>query len=600
MSTVNLVPNLISIILGVAITVTSLTDMFAFGIGAVTILPGLQAFCISCAFAIGAIYLLQASWFVACLSLDEKRIKDKRNAFCPSCVKYPESWQPSESSQKQLGKVFLMKYSKLLNFQVYKIFVLLLSLLACGAGLWGTINIRTKFDPSLLLPPHSYLLDWIRTHKIDFPKDGWGSDIYTGKIDPLLDLPQIDSMVKEMANLTEGEDRVLKGIDSWWFKFKDYVQTSKGSLQPTSSYSELGYDPQNFSLDLSNFLFSQVGARYTTNILLDGKLTCNSPAPPILATKTGFQYDRFTGPTQHAPARRKVEEVMDSHQLSSSRTFSHSKIYAAWETDETIAKELWRNMGLAMMCVFVITLLLLANVKICVLVLLCVVLTLVDIVGMLHFWGITIDTLSCVNIVLAIGLCVDYSAHIAHAFMVAEGSAIERSQIALATMGPAIINGGITTFIAVVPLIFSASHVFLTFFKVFFLTVLFGLFHGIIFLPVILSWIGSASNKSTSSELGITGSNSDIETISKDSEPKAITNGNYIPTYDSVQDVNGKGVSNGGGAYNQAFKASNSEIDKKCTNPNLVHPDIQSASQSSSSKRWNPFQKFQHTLSIND
>ena len=574
--------------------------MFAFGIGAVTILPGLQAFCISCAFAIGAIYLLQASWFVACLSLDEKRIKDKRNAFCPSCVKYPESWQPSESSQKQFGKVFLMKYSKLLNFQVYKIFVLLLSLLACGAGLWGTINIRTKFDPSLLLPPHSYLLDWIRTHKIDFPKDGWGSDIYTGKIDPLLDLPQIDSMVKEMANLTEGEDRVLKGIDSWWFKFKDYVQTSKGSLQPTSSYSELGYDPQNFSLDLSNFLFSQVGARYTTNILLDGKLTCNSPAPPIIATKTGFQYDRFTGPTQHAPARRKVEEVMDSHQLSSSRTFSHSKIYAAWETDETIAKELWRNMGLAMMCVFVITLLLLANVKICVLVLLCVVLTLVDIVGMLHFWGITIDTLSCVNIVLAIGLCVDYSAHIAHAFMVAEGSAIERSQIALATMGPAIINGGITTFIAVVPLIFSASHVFLTFFKVFFLTVLFGLFHGIIFLPVILSWIGSASNKSTSSELGITGSNSDIETISKDSEPKAITNGNYIPTYDSVQDVNGKGVSNGGGAYNQAFKASNSDIDKKCTNLNLVHPDIQSTSQSISSKRWNPFQKFQHTLSIND
>ena len=574
--------------------------MFAFGIGAVTILPGLQAFCISCAFAIGAIYLLQASWFVACLSLDEKRIKDKRNAFCPSCVKYPESWEPSESSQKQLGKVFLMKYSKLLNFQVYKVFVLLLSLLACGAGLWGTINIRTQFDPSLLLPPHSYLLDWISTHKIDFPKDGWGSDIYTGKINPLLDLPQIDSMVKEMANLTEGEDRVLKGIDSWWFKFKDYVHTTKGSLNPTSSYSEIGYDPQNFSLDLSNFLFSQVGARYTTNILLDGKLTCNSPAPPILATKTGFQYDRFTGPTEHAPARRKVEKVMDSHQLSSSRTFSHSKIYAAWETDETIAKELWRNMGLAMMCVFVITLLLLANVKICVLVLLCVILTLVDIVGMLHFWGITIDTLSCVNIVLAIGLCVDYSAHIAHAFMVAEGSAIERSQTALATMGPAIINGGITTFIAVVPLIFSASHVFLTFFKVFFLTVLFGLFHGIIFLPVILSWIGSASNKSTSSELGITGSNSDIETMSKDGEPKAITNGNYIPTYDSVEDVNGKSVSNGAGAYNQAFKASNSEIDKKCTNSNLVHPDIRSASQSSSSKRWNPFQKFQHTLSIND
>ena len=42
-------------------------------------------------------------------------------------------------------------------------------------------------------------------------------------------------------------------------------------------------------------------------------------------------------------------------------------------------------------------------------------------VGMLHFWGITIDTISCINIVLAIGLCVDYSAHIAHAYIVEEG-----------------------------------------------------------------------------------------------------------------------------------------------------------------------------------
>ena len=45
----------------------------------------------------------------------------------------------------------------------------------------------------------------------------------------------------------------------------------------------------------------------------------------------------------------------------------------------------------------------------------------VDMVGILHFWGITVDTLSCINIVLAIGLCVDYSAHIAHAFIVSKG-----------------------------------------------------------------------------------------------------------------------------------------------------------------------------------
>ena len=586
---------------GVAITVTSLTDMFAFGIGAVTILPGLQAFCISCAFAIGAIYLLQASWFVACLALDEKRIKERKNAFCPTCITYPETWQPSEASQKQYGQMLLRHYSKLLNSTIYKLSILLLTLSACGVGLWGTINIRTKFDPSLLLPPHSYLLDWIKTHQLDYPKDGWGSDIYTGAINPLVDLPRLDSLVNDMVDLSKGEDRILKGIDSWWLHFKSYIKTTSKNSQPTTSkFSSIGYNPENFSLDLSNFLFSQVGARYKLQILFDGNLTCDSPAPPILATKTGFQYDRFAGPTQHAPARRKVEQVMESNQLTS-RTFSFSKIYAAWETDEIIAKELWRNMGLAMICVFVITLLLLADIKICVLVFICVVLTLVDIVGILHFWDVTIDTISCINIVLAIGLCVDYSAHIAHAFLVAEGSSIERSQTAISTMGPAIANGGITTFLAVIPLFFSGSHVFLTFFKVFFLTVIFGLFHGIIFLPVILSWIGSESKKSTSSELGIVESDRDVDTKSKNLRTQGtLSNVNYVQTYNSVQDINRSSDSNGGGAHNPSFIASNSELDKNYSHPNFVHPDVDSCSKSKASKRWNPFQKFKQTYQINE
>jgi len=50
----------------------------------------------------------------------------------------------------------------------------------------------------------------------------------------------------------------------------------------------------------------------------------------------------------------------------------------------------------------------------------------VDMVGMLHFWGVTVDTLSCINIVLAIGLCVDYSAHIAHAYIVSQGKSFRQ------------------------------------------------------------------------------------------------------------------------------------------------------------------------------
>ena len=60
----------------------------------------------------------------------------------------------------------------------------------------------------------------------------------------------------------------------------------------------------------------------------------------------------------------------------------------------------------------------------------------------------------------------DYSAHIAHAFMASTGSRNERVEKALAEIGPAVFNGGFSTFLAFILLAGSKSHVFTTFFKV--------------------------------------------------------------------------------------------------------------------------------------
>merc|ERR1712113_525824 len=206
----------------------------------------------------------------------------------------------------------------------------------------------------------------------------------------------------------------------------------------------------------------------------------------------GFSYLLFDGPEEHVPAKRKVEQLITESGLPGS--FSFVKVYAAWETDEIIGYELWRNIGLALAAIFTVIVILLANIRISLMVFLTVVLTLVDIVGFLHFWDITIDIISCVNIVLAVGLCVDYSVHIGLAFMVAKGSRKDKAVEAVASIGPAVFNGGFTTFLAIILCSLSYSHVFLTFFKVFVLTVLFGLFHGLVLFPVILSLIGPLSS----------------------------------------------------------------------------------------------------------
>ena len=77
--------------------------------------------------------------------------------------------------------------------------------------------------------------------------------------------------------------------------------------------------------------------------------------------------------------------------------------------------------------------------------------------------------------------------------------------------GPAVFNGGFSTFLAFVLLAGSKSHVFMTFFKVFLLVVVFGLYNGLFVLPVVLSLIGPTSY--------LTDDNVANETVKEEEEP---------------------------------------------------------------------------------
>ena len=88
---------------------------------------------------------------------------------------------------------------------------------------------------------------------------------------------------------------------------------------------------------------------------------------------------------------------------------------------------------------------------------------------------------------------------------------MERAKASLHDICPAVLNGGMTTFLALVVLADSNSHAFLTFFKVFFLTVVFGMFHGVVFLPALMSWIGGDNKKDDVSQIA----NTNTEAVSK-------------------------------------------------------------------------------------
>ena len=80
-----------------------------------------------------------------------------------------------------------------------------------------------------------------------------------------------------------------------------------------------------------------------------------------------------------------------------------------------------------------------------------------------------------------------------HRFLTEVGDRNERVSQTLTNIGPAVFNGGMSTFLAFILLASSKSHVFQSFFKIFFLVVTFGLFHGLVLLPAILSLVGPSS-----------------------------------------------------------------------------------------------------------
>lgn len=67
--------------------------------------------------------------------------------------------------------------------------------------------------------------------------------------------------------------------------------------------------------------------------------------------------------------------------------------------------------------------------------------------------GLTFNSVTCIVLLLAVGISVDYSAHIMRAFLTAVGTRQQRAHKALAEIGGAVWNGAFTTFLAILPMV---------------------------------------------------------------------------------------------------------------------------------------------------
>ena len=122
------------------------------------------------------------------------------------------------------------------------------------------------------------------------------------------------------------------------------------------------------------------------------------------------------------------------------------------------------------------------------------------VLGYMSWWGVNLDGVALINLIMCIGFSVDYSAHICYHYMSVEDREPEKKiSSSLFALGLPIIQGAISTVLGVVGLAFAPSYLFITFFKMIFLVILLGALHGLVLLPVLLSLFGPGSCEKKSS-----------------------------------------------------------------------------------------------------
>ena len=171
--------------------------------------------------------------------------------------------------------------------------------------------------------------------------------------------------------------------------------------------------------------------------------------------------------------------------------FIYDLEFVFFEQDRVILGELLTNLGLATAGVFVVALALLVHPVAALMVVVAVLCVDLFLFGELWIFSIKFNSVSVINLVMAVGLAADYAAHIIHKFLTVDGeSRVERMTIAMSEIGQAVLQGGLTTMVSLIPLAFASSQVFQTFFAMLFGTALFGLGMGMVVIPILLLYIG--------------------------------------------------------------------------------------------------------------
>ncbi|XP_077994884.1 patched domain-containing protein 3-like [Glandiceps talaboti] len=473
-----------------SITITSITDFLAFGVGAITYFPSVRIFCIYTGVAVLFDYAYQITFFGACMTFMGRR--EAANRHCMTCMKVrpkeeiessgyrifcaggsSEKTPPSEHSDHAIANFFKNHYGPFITKIPMKIVTILLFAGYLGVAVWGCLQLQEGIRLKNLANDDSYAVEFYDLEDEYFKVYGPAVAIV---IDEKIDYS--DSKVQdEIEKITQDFE-----TNDYFHDNSDVTQSWLRTFLKFMADNSMTYtDEESFILNLRDHFLPAVNP-YKIDINFNNDNTSIESSRLYV-----FSKDMNT-------ANRERQMMIDARRIVEKSNFTMFTFHPAfifYEQYIAVLPNTLQNIGIAAAAMFLVSLILIPHPICSIYVTFAIATISVGVVGFMTLWDVRLDSISMINIIICIGFSVDFSAHITYAFVIAPYKSRNRRAVdALYSLGWPILEGALSTILGVVILSTSESYIFRTFFKTMFLVILFGAVHGLLFLPVILTLVG--------------------------------------------------------------------------------------------------------------
>lgn len=542
--------------MGPSILLSATTETVAFALGAAVGMPAVRNFA---AYAAGAVFinaLLQVTMFVSVLALNQERVEAGR-ADCIPCIrvrKGGDSGMPNGyggapfsgvEEEGWLSRFIRKQYAPaLLSDNRVRVAIITVFLGFFAAGLALLPEVQLGLDQRMAMPRDSYLINYFNDLYDYF---GAGPPVYfvtrslnvtarphqqeiCGRFSTCneFSLGSVLEQERKRPEVSYISDATASWIDDFFYWLKpdaeeccvDGRHTCFENRDPEWNISLYGMpEGEEFVQYAQRWLKAptsqdcpQAGrAAYADAVVVDStSLTIPASHFRTAHTPLRSQEDFINA---YAAARRIASDISQRNGID---VFPYSKFYIFFDQYASIVRLSTALVGAALAFIFAITSILLGSPTTGLVVTVTVTMIVVDIGGTMALAGVSLNAVSLVNIIICVGIGVEFCAHIARAFTVPSTSILERAHskfrgrqarawAALVNVGGSVFSGiTVTKLLGVFVLAFTRSKIFeIYYFRVWLALVLWAALHALVFLPVALSFFGGGGYVDPDNEGGL-------------------------------------------------------------------------------------------------